>query len=300
MDAQAPLGSLGGIDIYIDRVSKFSIRRNLLRHALVAAQARLASGMFEANFAGPSRAVDATGIHATGGSVVHPARVTMRHNRSTQNVFGAALHALANFVKLDLGANSVSLEPLQMTYDIQNREDQRNIPGTLEAVIESNDFSGNSFVGLRCGFFPPFYYTTADSEQPVGGSLTVIVRGNRISRNSEYGIIVDPSNPRRSDTRRLTGTFGGTFEDNMLIENGRNASVFAFTNVWASIGTLRRQDYKYVQESTFQVADLDGELEGFDYDHPLTDPFDGSPVVGNALIYNGEVQINGIRIAPHP
>ena len=48
-----------------------------------------------------------------------------------------------------------------------------------------------------------------------------------------------------------------------------------------------------MQESTFQVADLDGELEGFDYDHPLNDPFDDSPVVGNAIIYNGKVQPNG-------
>lgn len=55
-----------------------------------------------------------------------------------------------------------------------------------------------------------------------------------------------------------------------------------------------------MQESTFQVADPDGELEGFDFDHPLNDPFDGSPVVGNVLIVNGVVQPNGIRITPRP
>jgi hypothetical protein len=55
-----------------------------------------------------------------------------------------------------------------------------------------------------------------------------------------------------------------------------------------------------MQESTFEVADLDGELEGFDFDHPLNDPFDGSPVVGNVLIINGEIQPNEIQITPLP
>jgi len=69
--------------------------------------------------------------------------------------------------------------------------------------------------------------------------------------------------------------------------------MFAFIN---SLGI--RENFKYMQHSTYQVADLDGELEEFDYDHPLEDPFDGSPVVGNAIIYNGTVQPNGIRITP--
>ncbi len=55
-----------------------------------------------------------------------------------------------------------------------------------------------------------------------------------------------------------------------------------------------------MQESMFEVADLDGEMEGFDYDHLLNDPFDGSPVVGNVILVNGEVQPNGIRITPLP
>jgi len=89
--------------------------------------------------------------------------------------------------------------------------------------------------------------------------------------------------------------FQGAFEQNALIGNGRNTAMFAFTN---SLGI--RGNFKYMQHSTYQVADLDGWLEGFDYDHPLNDPFDGSPVVGNVLLYNGEAQPNGIMITPHP
>jgi len=69
--------------------------------------------------------------------------------------------------------------------------------------------------------------------------------------------------------------------------------MFAFAN---SLGL--RASFGYMQHSTFDVAALDGELEGFDYDHPLEDPFDGSPVVGNVLLVNGQVQPNGIQITP--
>ena len=127
------------------------------------------------------------------------------------------------------------------------------------------------------------------------GTLSVAVRGNRLNRNANYGLIVDPGSSDRSTPRELTGMFQGAFEQNALIGNGRNTAMFAFTN---SLGI--RGNFKYMQHSTYQVADLDGGLEGFDYDHPLNDPFDGSPVVGNVLLYNGEAQPIGIMITPHP
>ncbi len=170
-------------------------------------------------------------------------------------------------------------------------------------TIEGNDFSDNRIgtaTGLRCSFYPSFNYTTADATQPITGSLNVTVRNNRFNRNDNYGIMVDEGFISRSNPRQHMGTFEGTFERNALIDNGRNASVFGFTFANASMGLQPRKDAKYMQESTLQVDDLDGELEGFDFDHPLNDPFDGSPVVGNVLIYNGEVQPNGLYISlPH-
>ncbi len=300
LDAQAlALEGAQGFDIYADRVSEFSIHHNLLRGG-PGVQTRLALGMFEANFVGPNPNSDGAGIFITGGSMVHPASVTLRRNRSTRNAYGASIRALANFVELRLGANPLMLEPLQMTYDRNNPEDVRNIPDTLEITIEGNDFSDNSFLGFRCAFYPPFFYTTTDATQPITGSLSVAVRDNEFNRNFDYGIIVDPANATRSNPRQLTGSFEGTFERNVLIGNGRNASGFAFTAIGVSTGRASRADVKYMQESTFQVADPDGELGGFDYDHPLIDPFDDSPVVGNVLLYNGEVQPNGIMITPRP
>jgi hypothetical protein len=77
---------------------------------------------------------------------------------------------------LDLGANTLRLDTLQMSYDINNPEDQQNIPDTLEATVESNDLSdnrtgpeGGSGYGLACRFYPPLRYTTADATQAIEG-----------------------------------------------------------------------------------------------------------------------------------
>jgi len=296
MDAQNPGPDNGGFDIYADRVSDFLIHHNLLRHADQATQTRLASGTFEANFIGSNSNV---GLFITGGSMVHPASVTARRNRSSESVKGASLFALANFAQLQLGANTLRIELLQTIYDINNPEDQQNIPNRLEATIEGNDISDNSNFGLAPGsLYPTSSYNTADATQPITGSLNVTVRDNRLNRNGNYGIISNAGNVSRGNPRQFTGIFELTFERNALIGNGRNTSEFGFVNGMASEGEVSRENFKYMQEATIQVTDLDGELAGFDYDHPLNDPFDGSPVVGNTLLYDGDAQPNGIVITP--
>src|SRR5262249_2187115 len=155
------------------------------------------------------------GIFITGGPRAHPPRMTLRRNRSTQNAGGASVFAVANFVTLDLGANTLRLEPLQMIYDISNPEDQPRIPDTFEATIEGNDFSDNHLLianGLRCAFYPPIHYSTMDATQPISGTLHMTVRDNRLNGNGDYGITVDAGFSNRSDPRRLTGIFEGTFE----------------------------------------------------------------------------------------
>jgi len=296
MDAQESSSSELGFDIYADRVSDFSIHHNLLRHGGTAGGGtRLASGSFEANFL--ASMVD-VGIFATGGSMVYPATVTVRRNRSIGIVGGTSVTAVASFYPLQLGANPLMLEPLQMTYDRNNPEDLRNIPDKLEATIEGNDFSNNNFFGLRFFFYPPTRYSTVDATQPMTGFVNATVRDNRFNRNADHGIDVDAGFASRNNPRQFTGTFEGTFEHNALIDNRRNTSLFDFTHKGVTLGLQPRESWKYMQESTFQVTDLDGELAGFDYDHLLEDPFDGSPVIGNVLIYNGTVQPNGLQLTP--
>ncbi len=173
--------------------------------------------------------------------MAHPANVTLRRNRSTQNAGGASVFAVANFVTLDLGANPSMLEPLQMIYDRNNPEDLRNIPDRFEATIESNDFSENHLLiatGLRCTFYPPLHYTTMDATQPITGTLNVNVRDNRLNRNGDHGVTIDAGFSNRSEPRQFTGMFEGTFVRNALVDNGRNTSLFGFTNRDASTGLV--------------------------------------------------------------
>src|SRR6266852_5381170 len=112
IDAQAPLpAGVPGFQIYVDRVSDFSIRRNLLRQGS-GFGTRLASGAFERNLSiannpsPPPGGLGSTGMFITGGSVARPAAVTLRRNRSRQNGGGTSVDAVANLLQLDLGANT--------------------------------------------------------------------------------------------------------------------------------------------------------------------------------------------------
>ena len=64
-----------------------------------------------------------------------------------------------------------------------------------------------------------------------------------------------------------------------------------------SLGTGPLKDFKYLEQATYEIADLDGELAGYDYDNPVTDPFDGT-VLNNTLIVNGAVIPPGTKISP--
>jgi len=85
--------------------------------------------------------------------------------------------------------------------------------------------------------------------------------GDSLLRPLVRGLTVDAFTSSRSDLRQYTCLIEGKLEDNSLTGNRRNTSLFSFTNSGASIGLNPRADWKYLQESAFEIADLDGELE---------------------------------------
>jgi hypothetical protein len=89
----------------------------------------------------------------------------------------------------------------------------------------------------------------------------------------------------------------GQFSNNVLEDNARAPAFFTFTSffVWCCGASLK--DTKYIQDSSFQITDLDGELVGYDYDNPVTDPFDGT-MLNNTLTVNGVVIPPGTKISP--
>ena len=86
-----------------------------------------------------------------------------------------------------------------------------------------------------------------------------------------------------------------TLQGNAFDGNGRAPAFFTFVSADVDLFGASLQNFKYVQNSTYQVTDLDGELTGFDYDNPVTDPLNGA-TLNNALILNGASIQPGIKI----
>jgi hypothetical protein len=232
-----------------------------------------------------------------GGSINHPAQVTLSRNRSTGATGGADIRGEPSLRTLDLGANTVQLEPLQLVYDRNDPTDAANLPDTLEVVVSDNDFSGN-LIGLwyfAYSINQAFGYQTADASQPKTSVVRATIVGNTFSGNAEYGIMAGAGGALRSNPRVLTHSFTASFNQNSFQDNGRTGALFGFVASDVSLGDASVQVSKYLETSTYQLTDHDGELAGFDYDNPVSDPLSGV-VLNNALVLNGTTIAPGIKI----
>jgi hypothetical protein len=283
LDAQIPATSnLAGRGIVADRAMDFVIRHNLIRHTSTGIQTRLASGIIQGNLLVNN---NGNGVGAGGGSQAQPAEVAIRGNRATENLVGLILGAVANTLQLQLGENEVTVPPLQTTFNRDDPHDEKNIPDTLEATVTKNDFSGNRSAGLRCFFLSPNIYNTSDATQRITGTIVTTVRNNLLRANGDYGIVVDAGFLFRSTPRQFITVFDGTFSENDLDGNTRAPAFFGFTRVFVSLGIEPRSQFKYLQDSRFDIVDSDGEFTAFDFDNPASDPFDGT-TLRNRLTIN--------------
>ena len=121
--------------------------------------------------------------------------------------------------------------------------------------------------------------------------------GNTCTGNGEYGAAMEAGFPNRNDPRRRIVAFAGRFEGNSFGGNGRAAALFDFTRWDVSLGMQSPAVYKFVEGSTYQVTDIDGEFAGFDYDHPVMDPVSGI-ALNNTFTLNGAEVPHGTRITP--
>ena len=123
--------SPGQAGIFIDRVSGFSIAHNMFMHTGVGCLTRMSSGNFEDNCCVRNYELGAA-IH--GGSVNHPAVVTVRGNRCTSGFGGIDFRGTPTMRVLNNGANTLQVAPLQLVYDRNNPTDAANIPDTLDVL----------------------------------------------------------------------------------------------------------------------------------------------------------------------
>jgi hypothetical protein len=283
-----------GRSIFVDRTANFIIDHNVLRHGAPALTTRMSSGSIQNNFAHD----DLDGFAVAAGSEIYPARVKLVANRSINVTVNGSMGALA------IGAangNQVdpNLEPVQSVYDPSLHPEQ--VPDKLVIFVIGNDFSGNMF-GFRFeqyGNFSSFYDTT--DNQPMTSNFRAIVRDNLCRNNAEYGFLVEGAFPTRSNPRKFTGTFNGSFEDNDCSGTGR-AGVFVgfMVNGVVTRNPGNIKTYKYLQDSSFTLRLDDESLSsGLDYDNPVLDPADNRTPLNNQLTINGDT-FTGKRVTCPP
>ena len=169
-------------------------------------------------------------------------------------------------------------------------------PGTIfdsvAAVISGNDLSDNNqdpnfSSGIRLAAILPGIPAAQSA-----GNLRVSVTNNTITNNS-LGVSIDAGFPFRADQRLWSASFGITFSGNTVSGSKRAQALITFTrNTTAIFPEELRKDFKYLQDSTFTISDPGGDLNGYWFDHPATDPIDGR-FLNNTLKVNGVTIPNG-------
>jgi hypothetical protein len=277
--------------IRVDRVLRFVLSQNLITRSDIGIYTTRASGTIAGNFIRDG----ASGVAAKGGSRAHPSQYLIAGNRSVASASsGIVIEADGLGLQIDVGANQVALEPMPSS---ESREDP---PMTTVATVVDNDCSDNSSAGLKCFLYAPPQKPINPllSSGTVVPQLTVTASGNSFHRNGTYGLVVEGNNVFRSINYPLTGQFHGQFLNNSFADNTPAQALFTFSALNISLGDTESLKFiKYLQDATFDITDLDGELAGFDYDNPVTDPFDGT-VLNNTLVVNGTVIPPGTKITP--
>ena len=276
LDAGNGGSAVNGRDITLDRVSSFSIRGNILVGSpYIALDARASSGVIEENF------IEGAGCGSCimAGNKQSPAAYSFLRNRSVGNLYVGVLVAGSPD-----GVQHPSLLPIA--------------PGTIfdrvTAVISGNDLSDNNADPNFSSGIRIFAINTGIPTPQSTGNVTVTVINNTVTNNS-FGVSIDAGFPLRADARLWTADFQATFSGNIISENKRTPAVITFTRNTAPMFPNQLKDFKYLQDSIFEISDPGSNLDGYWFDHPAMDPIDGL-FLNNTLIVNGVSVPNGRSI----
>ena len=265
--------AVNGRDITLDRVRSFSIRRNVLTGSpSIAIDARASVGIIVENFietAGCGSCLMAGNKHS-------PAAYSFVRNRSVSNAFAGVLVA---------GSPD----------SVQHPDLLPVAPGTIfdhvSAAIIGNDLSDNNADPSFSSGVRFFAINTGIPTPQSTGNVTAAVINNTITNNS-FGISIDAGFPLRADARLWTASFQAAFSGNIISDNKRTSALITFTRNTSAIFPNQLKNFKYLQESIFTIIDPGGDLNGYWFDHPATDPIDGR-TLQNTLRVNGVKVPNG-------
>lgn len=264
-----------GTAISVELVQDFSIRNNYVTGGGDAGiRTRASSGEIQGNYITQVGA----GTVILAGSAASPASVVFRGNRSVNNFFGGVF----------LNGSAIT----DASFD------------TLSAVVEDNDLSDNNANPVAGqGFGIRVVVVRHDPpNQGTSGNVTATISRNRIS-NNKLGFSIDAGFPYRTfegspDTRLHNGTVNLSLVDNEVVGNLQAPALISFTRNTATLTPSQLPLWKYLEHSTFDIADPDGNLTGYWFDHPFSDPIEGR-ALQNILRINGVEILNG-RHVPFP
>ena len=166
----------------------------------------------------------------------------------------------------------------------------------LSAVVNQNDLSENTDIpyfsfGLRV------FVIRRDPPDPAiqtSGTVVATISGNRISNNA-LGVTIDAGFPYRLEYS-FTGTLDLTFNSNQIVGNRLTPALISFTRNTATLFPSELDLWNFIGNSTFNIKYSSGDLDGYWFDHPVSDPIDGR-TLRNILKINGAIIPNG-RFVP--
>ncbi len=263
--------------VAFDRVDRFTFTGNIVRGG--------AFGLFVIASSG-----DISGNYFAGngcGTCISAGDVRFSGNRSIANTAGGILmNGTGEVVPHDLGRYNSTFAVLPFGSAIFD---------TVVVEVSGNDLSSNNATptfsfGIRCFMFAPLRPAAQTS-----ASVTVNAHANRIENNA-FGVVIDAGFPRRlrpdgTPTVPLQGTFRGNFENNEVSDNLQTPALITFTRSTAALDPSQLNQFKYLHDSTFELTYTDGQLDGYWFDHPFVDLFDGA-------LLNNELTVNGVTTPP--
>lgn len=264
-----------GTAISVESVQDFTIRSNYVTGGGDAGiRTRASSGKIQGNYI--TEVGGGTIILA--GSESSPASVIFSGNRSVNNFFGGVV----------LNGSAIT----DASFD------------RLSAVVADNDLSdSNANPVAGQGFGIRVIVVRHDPpNQGTSGNVTATISRNRIT-NNKFGFLIDAGFPYRTfggspDIRLHNGKVNLALEDNEVVGNLQATALISFTRNSATLIPSQLSQWKYLERSTFDITDSDGNLNGYWFDHPVSDPIDGR-TLQNTLSING-VEIPNGRHVPFP
>jgi hypothetical protein len=281
-----------GVGILAYRVTGFRITNNIVKNFRIGVQARRASGVIDWNYLSENKS---GGAGANGGSVIEPAVVTLKRNRSYKNgATGVILSATDTKLKPEVGRNTWlnadAFKPPDY-YDLDHGLSK--VPNALTAWLINNDLSGNSITnpmnhltigfGLRCLMYSESLYDI-NAQRSFTADLMVFGEGNNFNSNASRCVLVDAGFPDNTTGHHYYAHFTGHFADSKTDPTRTGHYCLNASDGVLDFLGKPRGSYEFLRSSRYEIQYTNGDLDNSSFLNPQSDK---GVTLENHLLVNG-------------